>query len=112
MDHAVQIAHDGAAGLAAARRETPDIILLDIGLPELDGFAVTALLRQDRRFERVPIVAVTGFGQDVDRRRPRQAGFDEHLVKPFDPSALRATLELINWKRAPSRKPEPDSPEA
>jgi two-component system CheB/CheR fusion protein len=104
MGHSVQVSYDGRAALAAARRNVPDIVLLDLDLPQLDGFAVARLLRQDRRLDRVPIVAVTGFGQEADRSRARQAGFDEHLVKPVDPDMLRCTLELIPWKHAPAAR--------
>ncbi|HEX6320675.1 MAG TPA: ATP-binding protein [Burkholderiales bacterium] len=104
MGHSVQVSYDGRAALAAARRNVPDIVLLDLDLPQLDGFAVARLLRQDRRLDRVPIVAVTGFGQEADRSRARQAGFDEHLVKPVDPDVLRCTLELIPWKHTPAAR--------
>jgi CheY-like chemotaxis protein len=104
MGHSVQVSYDGRAALAAARRNVPDIVLLDLDLPQLDGFAVARLLRQDRRLDGVPIVAVTGFGQEADRSRARQAGFDEHLVKPVDPDVLRSTLELIPWKHAPAAR--------
>ncbi len=104
MGHSVQVSYDGRAALAAARREVPDVVLLDLDLPQLDGFAVARLLRQDRRLDGVPIVAVTGFGQEVDRTRARQAGFDQHLVKPVDPDVLRSTLELIPWKHAPAAR--------
>jgi PAS domain S-box-containing protein len=95
MGHAVQLSYDGVAALEAALREPPEIVLLDIDMPNLDGFAVAARLREDRRFDRVPIVALTGMGQEVDRKRTRQAGFDEHVLKPVDSSALRRALELI-----------------
>jgi CheY-like chemotaxis protein len=98
MGHAVQLSHDGAAALEIALREPPEIVLLDIDMPKLDGFAVATRLRADQRFDRVPIVALTGLGQDVDRMRAREAGFDQHVLKPMDFSALREALDLIRAK--------------
>ena len=98
MGHAVAIAHDGASALVAARQDPPEVILADLDLPGLDGFGLATRLREDRRFDRVPIIAVSGFGQDGDRKRTRQAGFDEHLVKPVDAGVLHAALQLIDWK--------------
>jgi PAS domain S-box-containing protein len=95
MGHAVRLSYDGAAALDDALREPPEIVLLDIDMPKLDGYAVASRLREDPRFDRVPIVALTGLGQDLDRRRSRQAGFDHHVLKPVDISALREALELI-----------------
>ena len=91
--HDVHIAHDGAAGLEAARARAPDMILLDISMPGLDGLGVARRLRADPRLGPVPIIAITGLGQDEDRRRTREAGFDEHLVKPVSPERLRDVLE-------------------
>jgi PAS domain S-box-containing protein len=98
MGHTVEIAHDGASALHAARQDPPEIILADLDLPGLDGFGLATRLREDRRFDGVPIIAVSGFGQEDDRRRTRQAGFDEHLVKPVDVGVLRTALQLIDWK--------------
>jgi CheY-like chemotaxis protein len=98
MGHAVRLARDGHTALAAAQRDPPEIILADIGLPDLDGFALAARLREDRRFDNVPLIAVTGYGHEIDRKRARQAGFDEHLVKPVDPARLRTALQMVDWK--------------
>lgn len=87
--HEVRLAYDGQEALDAAGLFLPDIMLLDIGLPKLDGFEVAARLRQDRRHDSMMLVAVTGYGTDSDRERARAAGFDHHLVKPVDPKALR-----------------------
>jgi CheY-like chemotaxis protein/integral membrane sensor domain MASE1 len=89
--HAVHEAGDGAAGIAAATRLQPDVVLVDIGMPGLDGYDVAKRLRG--RFPRMRLVALTGYGQSEDRRRARSAGFDEHLVKPVEPSALSRALE-------------------
>jgi PAS domain S-box-containing protein len=105
MGHRVQLSYDGAAAIETALREPPEIVLLDLDMPRLDGFAVATRLRADRRFDRVPIVALTGFGQDVDRTRARQAGFDEHVLKPVDAGALRAALETVRGGEQRPRSP-------
>jgi two-component system CheB/CheR fusion protein len=87
--HEVCLAYDGQEALEAASRFEPDVMLLDIGLPKLDGFEVATRLRRDRRHDRMLLVAVTGYGTDGDRERARTAGFDHHLIKPVDPKALR-----------------------
>jgi PAS domain S-box-containing protein len=84
--------HDGPAVLPAARAFDPDIILLDIGLPGLSGYEVARQLRADPRFSRTVLIAVTGWGSDEDRRRSREAGFDEHMTKPVDLAALEPLL--------------------
>jgi PAS domain S-box-containing protein len=93
MGHRVRIAADGAAALDAARAERPDAILLDLSMPGIDGIEVARRLRADPQLGDVRIIAVTGRGQDDDRRRSRQAGFDEHLVKPIAPEALLDAIE-------------------
>ena len=83
----VETAHDGTAAIDVAARLVPDLVLLDIGLPGLDGYEVARRLRG--RMGRKPmLVAVTGYGQDDDRMRSREAGFDRHLVKPVDERTL------------------------
>ena len=94
MGHEVQMAHDGPAALAAAQAQRPDVVLLDIGLPHMDGYEVASRLRQQPESERVFLVAMTGFGQEEDRRRSQEAGFDCHLVKPVDPTYLRQIISL------------------
>jgi PAS domain S-box-containing protein len=91
--HDVQIAHEGEAALAAARAYRPEVVLLDIGMPGLDGYAVARRLRQEDGCDQVLLIALTGYGQDDDRRRSREAGFDDHLVKPIDLAALEALLQ-------------------
>jgi CheY-like chemotaxis protein len=89
--HRVETAADGAGGVDAALRTTPDVVLVDIGLPGLDGYAVARRLRAALG-DRVTLVALTGYGQSEDRRRASEAGFDAHLVKPVDPDVLGRTL--------------------
>jgi CheY-like chemotaxis protein len=87
--HEVRLAYDGQEALEVADRFRPDVMLLDIGLPRLDGFEVASRLRQDHRHDRMLLMAVTGYGMDSDRDRALAAGFDHHLVKPVDPKLLR-----------------------
>ena len=82
------VAHDGAAGIAAALEAPPDVVFCDIGLPGLDGYGVAQYLRAETWGPRVTLVAVTGYGREEDRRRAEEAGFDLHFVKPADPAAI------------------------
>jgi CheY-like chemotaxis protein len=82
--------YDGPSVLEAAKEYRPDVVVLDIGLPGMSGYEVARALRAEPEFRRTPLVAVTGYGQDEDRRRSQEAGFDYHLTKPVDPKALEA----------------------
>jgi len=88
----VQIAYDGASALESIKICRPSIILMDLGMPELDGCEVARRIRQDPQHKDVLLIAMTGWGQEEDRRRSREAGFDHHLVKPVDLGALQALL--------------------
>jgi signal transduction histidine kinase/DNA-binding response OmpR family regulator len=90
--HAVQTAADGPSALAAAETFRPDVVLLDIGLPGMDGYEVARRLRANPVFRQTRLIALTGWGQDNDRQQSRDAGFDLHLVKPIDPAELRRVL--------------------
>lgn len=93
-------AHDGTSALKAAYELHPQIILLDIGLPGMDGFEVAARLRSDETCKNTVIVAVSGYGQEADRRRSQEAGFDHHVVKPIDHDALITLLsDIIERKK-------------
>jgi PAS domain S-box-containing protein len=93
MGHHVQIAHDGRAALEAARETVPEIVLLDISMPGFDGHEVVRRLRQDPVFQKVRFAAITGLGRPEDVRKSREAGFDEHLVKPVSPEVLQLMLQ-------------------
>lgn len=88
----VRTAETGAEALAQAREDAPDLVLVDIGLPDMDGYEVARRLRENLGERTGRLVAVTGFGQPEDRRRALEAGFDEHLVKPVDPARLEGVL--------------------
>ncbi len=92
LGHDVKTAHDGPEAVAVAPAHMPEFVLLDIGLPGMDGYEVAARLRQDGCCRRAVFIAVSGYGQDEDRRRSKAAGFDYHLVKPIDHDALLALL--------------------
>jgi CheY-like chemotaxis protein len=89
--HEVHVAHDGPAALEAARVHPPELVLLDIGLPGMDGHEVARRLRLNAR-NGLQIIALTGYGREEDRSRSREAGFNDHLVKPIDPEDLRRML--------------------
>jgi PAS domain S-box-containing protein len=98
--HSVRAAHTGPAGLAAALEFLPDVMLLDIGLPELDGFEVAKRIRQQAALHNVVLVAMTGYGREKERQRSREAGFDYHLVKPADFGTLEHILTAVSEKAA------------
>jgi signal transduction histidine kinase/ActR/RegA family two-component response regulator len=91
--YATRVVHDGLAALTAAEEMRPDVILLDLGLPRLDGIEVARRLRASECGRNVLLIALTGWGQDDDRRKSSEAGFDHHLVKPVDHETLLALLE-------------------
>ena len=97
--HEVHCAHDGLAALKLAAAVRPELILLDIGMPGMDGCEVARRLRADGELSEAWLVAVTGYGQEDDRARSRAAGFDEHFVKPLTSRTLREILG-----RVPSRE--------
>jgi signal transduction histidine kinase/ActR/RegA family two-component response regulator len=91
--HTVEVAFDGATALSVAAQFQPKVVLLDIGMPGLDGYQVVRELRARETTKSAIIVALTGYGQPSDRKRAEAAGFDDHLTKPIDPSVLMALLK-------------------
>ena len=96
MGYTAAGAADGPAGIELARRFGPDLILLDLGLPGMDGYAVVRALRADAAFASTHITALTGWGADKDRARTAEAGFDDHLTKPIEPEALEQYLSRFS----------------
>jgi PAS domain S-box-containing protein len=96
----VNVAKDGRQALAVARAFLPDISLIDIGLPGMDGYEVARRLRAEKPTEKLHLIAITGYGQEQDRERALQAGFDRHLVKPFD-------LDTVLLELSPESGPQP-----
>jgi two-component system, chemotaxis family, CheB/CheR fusion protein len=90
--HEAHIAHDGPEAVEKAATFQPDVILLDIGLPGLNGYEAARRIRDQQRHEDLTLVALTGWGQDEDRDRSREAGFDAHMTKPVDFTALAKLL--------------------
>jgi PAS domain S-box-containing protein len=90
--HRVHLARNGAEGLALAREVRPDLVLCDIGLPDLDGYAIAREIRRDPEIGATPLVALSGYAQQEDRERSAQAGFDAHLPKPTPIEALEGLL--------------------
>ena len=90
--HEVRAARDGASGLALAAELIPDIALIDIGLPDVDGYEVARRLRASPGGRRMGLTAITGYGQTEDQRRAYDAGFDAHLTKPVAPERLKQVM--------------------
>ena len=90
--HEVTVVHDGEQALEAIGRLRPDIALLDIGMPNISGYEVARRLRQSVPTAAVRLIAITGWGQERDKARAFEAGFDDHLTKPVEPDAL---IELL-----------------
>ncbi len=103
-EHTLRTARDGEAGVAAALADVPELILMDISMPRMDGFAACALLRADPSTNQVPIVAVTAHAIRGDRERMLAAGFDGYVSKPIDEDVLKATIAGL--LRAPPHRPE------
>ena len=90
--HEVEVAHDGYCALEIAARFEPEVVLLDIGLPGLNGYDVAKQLRQMNHQRPQCLIAMTGYGSDEDRQRTEEAGFDHHIVKPIEPAELNKLL--------------------
>ena len=95
-------AYDGLEGLEIAERVRPEIILLDIGLPRIDGWETCRRIRQQSWGNQVMVYALTALGQDDDRLKSQQAGFDMHFVKPVDPELLLTVLEATRLHPPPT----------
>ena len=95
LGHSAVTAHDGMSALRLAEDSPPDVALLDIGLPGMNGYELAATFRSSPRLQNAYLVAITGWGQEEDRRRARDAGFDWHFTKPADPATLAALLDMV-----------------
>ncbi len=92
----VHVAYDGEEAVAAAEIFRPDVILMDIGMPKLDGYAAARRIRETEWGRSIVLVALTGWGHEDDKQRSREAGFDHHLVKPAEPAALQEIFAAMN----------------
>jgi CheY-like chemotaxis protein/two-component sensor histidine kinase len=90
--HEVRVAHDGSAALEMTKTYSPDMVFLDIGMPGMDGYEVARRIRRQPGLEKVVLAALTGWGQQEDRRRTAEAGFDHHLIKPPEPKLIEGLL--------------------
>jgi CheY-like chemotaxis protein len=95
LGHRVDVAHDGPTALDFARAHGPEMMLVDIGLPEMDGYEVARRLRADPAVPSLVLVALTGYGRDEDRRQALAAGFDHHLAKPVDLAKLQNVMDGV-----------------
>jgi CheY-like chemotaxis protein len=88
----VRVVNDGPTALEALSSYRPTVVLLDIGMPGMDGYEVARQIRAQPQWRDLTLIALTGWGQEDDRERSRQAGFDHHLIKPADMTALKSLL--------------------
>jgi CheY-like chemotaxis protein len=95
IGHDTEMAHDGLEAVQAAAAFRPDVVLLDIGLPKMNGYEVARHIRKQPWGKGMALIAVTGWGQEEDKRRAFEAGFDHHLTKPVEAAALAKLLALI-----------------
>ncbi|MDQ2696850.1 MAG: response regulator, partial [Pseudomonadota bacterium] len=106
--HRVLTARDGEEGLAAARREAPQLIVCDVHMPRMDGYAVARRLKSHPALHAIPLVAVTALAMVGDRDRILAAGFDGYITKPIDPETF--VRDVTAFLAAPSRCPPPPPP--
>jgi CheY-like chemotaxis protein len=104
MGNDVRTAHDGYDAVRAASEFYPHVVLLDIGLPKMNGYQVARTIREEPWGRRIILIAVTGWGQDEDKRKSEEAGFDWHMVKPVDPQALMKLLADLDVGKASATK--------
>jgi CheY-like chemotaxis protein len=95
LGHRVRVFSEGAAALAAASTDPPDLMVVDIGLPGIDGYEIARRVRRDPLLRHAVLIALTGYGSDDDRRESKAAGFDHHLVKPVEPRALEELVTRL-----------------
>ncbi len=96
MGHEVRTAGDGPSALQVVESFVPDIAFVDIGLPVMDGYELAHLLRKIPRLSQTPLVAITGYAQEIDRERALASGFREHLAKPIELDRVARCLELFS----------------
>lgn len=94
----VLLAHDGQAALEMARKENPDLIILDLMLPKMDGYKVCGLLKKDSRYSHIPIIIFSAKGQEDDMKLGRELGADAYITKPFEPQVLLGKINELLGK--------------
>jgi CheY-like chemotaxis protein len=95
LGHVVRVVHHGQAAIEAAHADAPDLMLIDIGLPEMNGYEVAQVIRRDTSLRHLALIALTGYGEPKDRARAIAAGFDDHVVKPVDLDVLGELVERV-----------------
>ncbi len=100
MGHQVKVVHSGEEAIEAARQFRPEIVLSDIGLPDMDGFAVARALRREPITAEADLIAISGYGQSEYKREAFEAGFNTYLTKPVEPNALEAVISRATYNRA------------
>ena len=95
MGHDTRTAHDGESAVSTAETFLPEVVLLDIGLPKLNGYEVAQRIREKTWGQAMYLIAVTGWGQDEDRQRSSEVGLNLHMVKPVEPAALEKLLAAL-----------------
>ena len=100
IGHEARAVYNGADALTVSRAEIPDLMLLDLGMPEMTGYELARAIRQDETLSNVPLIALSGYGRDEDRARAKEAGFDLHLTKPIADTKLRDVIESFAGARA------------
>ncbi len=95
--HEVYVAHDGRAAIDTAQMFHPQVVLLDIGLPKMDGYEVARRLREWPEMRKAVLIALTGYGRPEDHRLSEQAGFDYHLTKPVNPNKVQDIVDSLVW---------------
>lgn len=103
VGHDTEVCFEGEQAAAAAASFDADVVLLDIGMPTVDGYEVCRAIRSQQRKPPVVVVGLSGWGLEEDRRKSREAGFDEHLLKPVEPAALELRLADIGLALAARR---------
>ncbi|HCS52471.1 PAS domain S-box protein [Rubinisphaera sp.] len=98
LGNEVRVAHDGKSAIEVASEFLPEVILMDLGMPVMNGYEAARHIREQEWGKEILLVALTGWGQDEDKQRTEQAGFDHHLVKPAEPAALQQLLANHQWK--------------
>lgn len=100
LEHNVKLAHDGGNAIELAKSFAPDVVLLDIGLPGMNGYEVCSAMRMLPALEHTVFIAQTGWGQNEHRQRSKEAGFHYHLVKPIDMDELQKLIESLKLTRS------------
>lgn len=99
-NYAVISAYDGQEGLDKAKKEKPDLIILDLMLPKIDGYKVCRLLKFDEKYKRIPIILFTARAQEADKKLGEEVGGDAYITKPFEPQVLLAKIEeLLSYEK-------------